>query len=183
MIKGCNSETGRGKRCTGQIWGKSVELPCLLPVYHSPGTSVCSPAQKIFESSPIVVFMEASSHGHGWLNYQPLAIDLNFQRISPPGCYCCCLVPKSEGLRWQSIQLFATPWTVACQTPLSISQARMLWWVAISFSRRSSRTRDWTIISCTGRWILNHRRTEIPNALNWSFQPSNHKVASQMTQW
>ena len=38
------------------------------------------------------------------------------------------------------VQLFATPWTVVCQAPLSmeISQARILEWVAISYSRGSS---------------------------------------------
>ena len=32
----------------------------------------------------------------------------------------------------------------------------MLGWVAISFSRGSFRLRDWTHISCIGRWILYH---------------------------
>ena len=51
-----------------------------------------------------------------------------------------------------------TPWTVACQAPLSmgILQARILEWVAIFFSKESSGTRDQTHISCTGRWILYH---------------------------
>ena len=35
-----------------------------------------------------------------------------------------------------------------------ISQARILEWVAIYFSRVSSRPRDLTHVSCTGRWIL-----------------------------
>ena len=40
---------------------------------------------------------------------------------------------------------------------LGISQARILQWVAsIPFSRGSSRTRDWTCISCIGRWIFCH---------------------------
>ena len=41
------------------------------------------------------------------------------------------------------VQLFATPWTVVCQAPLSmdISHARILEWVAISYSRGSSRPR------------------------------------------
>ena len=40
-----------------------------------------------------------------------------------------------------------------------IFQARVLEWVAIPFSRGSSRPRDWTCISCVsciGRWILYH---------------------------
>ena len=35
-----------------------------------------------------------------------------------------------------------------------ILQVRILEWVAISSSRGSSRPRDWTGISCVGRWIL-----------------------------
>ena len=48
------------------------------------------------------------------------------------------------------VQLLATPWTVALQVPLSMgfSQARLLEWVAISFSRGSSRRRDGNCISC-----------------------------------
>ena len=45
---------------------------------------------------------------------------------------------------------FVTPWTVACQAPLSmeISQVRILREAAVSFSRGSSRPRDQTHISC-----------------------------------
>ena len=35
-----------------------------------------------------------------------------------------------------------------------ISQARILEWVAISYSRGSSQSRNWTCVSCIGRWIL-----------------------------
>ena len=35
-----------------------------------------------------------------------------------------------------------------------ILQARMLEWVSISFSRRSPQPKDWTQISCIGRWVL-----------------------------
>ena len=57
------------------------------------------------------------------------------------------------------VRLFATPWTVARQAPLSmgILQARILEWVAISYSRGSSLLRDKTYVSCIsyfGRWIL-----------------------------
>ena len=159
-----------------RIWNSSTEIP--------------SPPLALF----IVMLSKAHLTSHSrmsgsrcvitlsWLNHQPLAIGLDFQPLSPPECYCCCfLVPKSEGLRLQRIWLFAIPWTVACQAPLSIFQARILRWVAISFSRRSSRNRDWTLISCISRSILNHCRIQISNALNWCFQPSNHKVASQVT--
>ena len=49
---------------------------------------------------------------------------------------------------------------VACSLPASsvrgIYQARALEQVAILFSRGSSQPRDWTHVSCIGRWILCH---------------------------
>ena len=59
------------------------------------------------------------------------------------------------------VQLFVTPWTVARQAPLStrILQARILEWVAISFSRASSQPRDRSQVFCIGRKILYHWAT------------------------
>ena len=52
---------------------------------------------------------------------------------------------------------------MGCSPPGSsvhgISQARILEWVAISFSRRSSWSRDPTCVFCIGRWILYHWAT------------------------
>ena len=53
-----------------------------------------------------------------------------------------------------------TTWTIACQAPLyGIFQARILVWVAISFSKGSSQPMDQTHvshISCIGRRIPYH---------------------------
>ena len=48
------------------------------------------------------------------------------------------------------IQLFATPWTVARQAPLSmgILQARILEWVVMPSSKGSSQPKDQTQVSC-----------------------------------
>ena len=56
-----------------------------------------------------------------------------------------CMCAKSLSCLW----LFVTPWAVACQAPLSmgILQARTLEWVAMSSSKLSSPTRDWTQVS------------------------------------
>ena len=56
---------------------------------------------------------------------------------------------------------FATPWTVAPpgSSVRGILQTRILEWVAISFSRGSSRLRDWTWIFCIRRQILYHWAT------------------------
>ena len=54
---------------------------------------------------------------------------------------------------------FVTPWTVApCQGSSihGISQARILEWATISFSRESSQPRDQTHVCCIGRWVLYH---------------------------
>ena len=54
------------------------------------------------------------------------------------------------------VWLFATPWTVGCQTPLSIwiLQARTLQWIAKPSSRGSSQPRDWTQVSCIAGGFL-----------------------------
>ena len=51
---------------------------------------------------------------------------------------------------------FLTLWTVTHRTPLDMgfSQARILAWVAIPFSRGSSWCRNRTWVCCIGRWIL-----------------------------
>ena len=61
---------------------------------------------------------------------------------------CCCLVSQSC--------LFCNP--MDCSLPGSsvhgITHVRILEWVAISFSRKSSQPRDQTSVSCIGRWIF-----------------------------
>ena len=62
------------------------------------------------------------------------------------------------------VRLFAIPWY--CSMPGSsahgIFQARILEQVVIPFSRASSWPRDWTCISCIGRWILHHSHLGSP---------------------
>ena len=50
--------------------------------------------------------------------------------------------------RFSCVWFFATLWTIVCQAPLvhGILQARILDWVAISFSRGFSWPRNWTHI-------------------------------------
>ena len=68
---------------------------------------------------------------------------------------CCCLFAKlCPTFLWP-------PWTIAHTIVLGNSQARRLELVAISFCRGSSWLRDWTHISCIGRWIIyRHARRE-----------------------
>ena len=74
--------------------------------------------------------------------------------------YICCSVAES-------CPVLCDP--MDCSPPGSsahgIFQARILQWVAISFSRGSSWIRDQTHVSCIGRWILYHWATR--EALIW----------------
>ena len=68
---------------------------------------------------------------------------------SHPPCACASLVTQSCPTLWD---------TMDCSPPGSsvhrISQARILEWVASSFSRGSPQPRDWTHVSCISRRIL-----------------------------
>ena len=61
----------------------------------------------------------------------PVVLGLTLERVTDRLC---------AGL--SHVRLFVTPWTVNCQVTHEISQARILDWVAISFSRASSCFRD-----------------------------------------
>ena len=62
---------------------------------------------------------------------------------------CACVL-----ICFSYVQLFASPWTVAHQAPLSIGilQARILEWVAMPSSRGSSQPRDQTYVLCLLHW-------------------------------
>ena len=72
-------------------------------------------------------------------------------------CVCVCLVPQSSPTLYDSMDCSPLGSSVH-----GIFQARILEWVAISFSRASSWCRDQThisCISCIGRQILYHWTT------------------------
>ena len=90
--------------------------------------------------------------------------------------YCCYSVTQS----WPTL---STPWTVAHQAPPSMgfSQARILEWAAISFTRGSSQPRDWTCISCIGRQFFTTDSYHVGSPskcliLNSYFETANHAV-------
>ena len=83
----------------------------------------------------------------------------SFFRMSHCVCVCVCVCACVCVHTLSHIHLFATPWTIAHQAPLvhGIFQARILKWVAISFSRGSSWPRDRThvsCVSCTDKQVL-----------------------------
>ena len=65
---------------------------------------------------------------------------LPFFILLHPSC-CCCLVTKS-------CPIFCNPrdYSPPCSSAHEISQARILEWIAISFSRGSSQPKEWTCL-------------------------------------
>ena len=54
------------------------------------------------------------------------------------------------------VSLFVTPWTGACQAPLSMGLSKQEYWSALPFPSPGdfSQPRDWTHVSCIGRHSL-----------------------------
>ena len=93
--------------------------------------------------------------------------------VSSCYCCCCCLVTK----------LYLTHGDpMDCRPPgcsvHGISQARMLEWIAISFSKGFSRCGDWTQVSYIGRWIHYQRATW--TTLCQLSHVQNHKISSRV---
>ena len=87
------------------------------------------------------------------------------------GCHFLlqCMKVKSQSKDAQSCLTLSDPmdWSLPVSSVHGILQARILEWVAIAFSRGSSRSRDWTLVSCNaGRcftlWAT-HIHTQIRN--------------------
>ena len=59
---------------------------------------------------------------------------------------------------FRCVRLFAFPRTVAHQAPLSMGFSRQEYWSGLPYPPPwgSSRPRDWTQVSCIGRWVLYH---------------------------
>ena len=75
---------------------------------------------------------------------------------------------RSATLPWRQllchVWLFATPWTVACQAPLSMGFSRQEYWsgLPLSFSRWSFQPRNRTHISCVSWIACRFSTTESP---------------------
>ena len=71
--------------------------------------------------------------------------------VWPKTSYLTLLIPVFSSVKWESVQsCFCDP--MGCSPPVfsvnGIFQTRILEWVAVSYSRGSSRPRYWTCVSC-----------------------------------
>ena len=92
---------------------------------------------------------------------------------------CCCLVSKSWLTLWNPVD---------CSLPGSsvhgVSQARMLEWTAVSYSRGSSWPRNGTCISCTGGYILYHWATwEVQKKECFHMHKKGRKKKRRIKEW
>ena len=118
--------------------------------------TVCSPpgffVHGIFQARTLQSFAILSSRASSWTGIKPMS------PASPTlaGRFFTTDLPGDWLLTHCLGQLFCNPMdcSLSGSSVHRISQARILEWVAISFSRGSSQPRDQTHISCIGRWIL-----------------------------
>ena len=89
------------------------------------------------------------------------------------------------------VWLYATPQTVAHQASLSMGFFRQEYWSGLLFRPpgESSWSRDWTCVSCIGRWFFTTvpPRQRLPlkaksKTVSWTFSPTNslHTKTSQV---
>ena len=131
----------------------SILIFCLLNLFISNGG--------VLKSSTITMdssVYPSSSNSFCFMNFDVLLLYTYLLRIIVFLYWHLCHYVKVKVRSLSPVQLFVTPWTT-CRLSLSsihgIFQARILEWVAISFSRRSSQLRDRTRVPCiVGRRLI-----------------------------
>ena len=112
-----------------------------------------------------------NAHTVAWRSVEPSSFCKKRELSSKEGNHISFLLEieqtNSTGIHW-GLLLFVCVCSIMsnscdlvdCSLPGSsvhgIFQAKILELVAISYSRRSSQPRNWTQVSCIGRWILYH---------------------------
>ena len=82
-------------------------------------------------------------------------------------CVCVCVHVHTCARTLSHVQLFVTPWTVACQAPLSMKFSRQEYWNGLplpspgkeSIPGSGTKPKSPAHISCIGSWILTHCAT------------------------
>ena len=95
---------------------------------------------------------------------------------------CCAVLSRSV-----HVWLFVTTWTVALQAPLSmgILQARILEWVAMPSSRRSSQPMERIQVSCTAGRFFTIWATRVQKSIKklYRFSKKGPSWATKTTQF
>ena len=68
-------------------------------------------------------------------------------------CVCTCVFVCAQSL--SCVHLFVTPWTVACQAPLSMEFTRQEYWSGLPFTSPGDHPCPWMTITLSGYlWVL-----------------------------
>ena len=140
----------------------TMGIQATLLLSRSPSALSTSPQEPLSFKTWTIAF--TYSYKHLWNEKKCEDRNSNFNSVShwPRGLSSLIIFCKRNVLLHCDIVTVMSdsviPRTVIRQAPLSVGllQAGILEWVAISFSRGPSQSRDQTHISCTGRWILYH---------------------------
>ena len=135
-------------------------MDCSLPGFSARGISQASLLEWV-----VISFSRGSSQHRDWIQDSCFSRWILYQlshKQSPS-------LRKSENEVVQSCLTLCNPMDCSLQGSSihGIFQARVLEWVVISFSRGSSRPRDWTQVSCICRWILYHWDTREAPKINY----------------
>ena len=149
----CNSSSGKRTVASAPFTDKDGAALASPPaVQERPRSPLrCVPVGQAFREPPSLGEGHCVARG---LGEEPGRLPL------PTSCSVACVCAQSLS----RVRLFVT--RLDCSPPGSsvrgIVQARILEWVAISFSRGSSRPKDRThvsCVSCSGKWVLYHCAT------------------------
>ena len=86
---------------------------------------------------------------HPWRHQGSPNLFIVGQREREKVCVCVCVCVCARAL--SHVQLFATPWTVACQAPLTKGFSGQVYWSGLPYPMPGD---IFSGISCIGRWIL-----------------------------
>ena len=129
-------------------WGKAAYGRCGM------GTNGQQVSKSIWRGPQWITLLIQGALFLQSVSFHPKAKILKFKNTNIIHHFYCCLVTK---LCLTLCDL------MDCSLPGSsvhgVSQARILEWVVIFFSKGSSLCRDWTCVSCIGRWVLYHWTT------------------------
>ena len=81
----------------------------------------------VLDGSEVVVSHDAIIPSVSVLQQGNMEIRAMVRETGPPQAFCVCTQLVSH------VELFATPWTIACQAPLSIKFSRQGCWSGLSF--------------------------------------------------
>ena len=151
----------------GRVLSLAFRLCCLLAVSSDGGESISFLTSPSTGINPTKRISASWPHLNQITSKRPHLSMLSYQGGVCGVCVCVCVCVS------QSCSTLCNPtnYSLPASSVHGISQARILEWVAIPFSRGSSHLRDWILVSCTGgrfftvyKWTVSGHKHSVHNA-------------------